>query len=77
MPKKSAKMLTASEVAARLGAAESSVRLWARKGRFSGASRVETPVGSYWMIPETALVGFEMKKPGPKPKSLKRARFSP
>ena len=64
-------MLTASEAAARLGAAESSVRLWARTGRFQGASRVETPVGSYWMIPEAALAAFEMRKPGPKPKTSK------
>ena len=71
MPKKSAKMLTTGEVADRLGAAESSVRFWARTGRFPGATRVETPVGSYWMIPASAMSGFQMKKPGPKPKATK------
>ena len=62
-------MLTAREAAQVIGAAESSVRLWARKGRFPGAELKESPVGSYWIIPEDALEGFEMKKPGPKPKS--------
>jgi len=61
--------LSASEVPARLGAAESSVRLWARSGRFPRARREETPVGSYWMIPEAALADFKMRKPGPKPNS--------
>lgn len=61
-------MLTASEVAAKLGAAESSVRLWARTGRFAGAHFEETRIGSYWLIPESALEGFTMRKPGPKPK---------
>jgi len=57
-------MLTASQAAKKLGAAESSVRLWARQGKFPGAVREETPVGSYWMIPETALDGFKMGQPG-------------
>ncbi|HKV40081.1 MAG TPA: helix-turn-helix domain-containing protein [Blastocatellia bacterium] len=59
-----AKMLTTGEVAKRLGAGISSVKLWANQGRFPGAVREQTPVGSYWMIPEAALKGFEMGKPG-------------
>ncbi|HEY6331286.1 MAG TPA: hypothetical protein VI756_18315 [Blastocatellia bacterium] len=68
MSKGKPKMLTASHVAAKLGAAESSVRLWARQGKFPGAIREETPVGSYWMIPATALIGFTMGRPGRPPK---------
>jgi hypothetical protein len=58
MKNKEPAMLTAKETAARIGAGESSVRLWASQGRFPGARQEETPFGSYWLIPETALEGF-------------------
>ena len=57
-------MLTAREVAVLVGAGESSVRLWAKEGRFPGARLEESPVGTYWLIPESALNGFEVRKPG-------------
>lgn len=57
-------MLTAREVAERIGAAESSVRMWARTGRFPGAKLEQTPLGSYWVIPETALEDFSMRSAG-------------
>lgn len=60
-------MLTTKDVAERLGAAETSVRLWARQGRFPGATAQDTPRGPYWLIPETALEDFSKEKPGPKP----------
>ena len=62
------KMLTVRQVAERTGAADSSIRVWAGRGRFPGA-RVERPRAGvpYWLIPEKALVGFEMGSPGPKP----------
>ena len=69
MKDKASKMLTVAEVAGRLSAGESSVRLWARSGRLKGARMVETPFGSYWEIPESSLTGFEKEKPGPKPRS--------
>jgi hypothetical protein len=71
MKKKEPKMLTTREVASLIGAAESSVRMWARKGRFPGAEEKESPRGSYWLIPDTALEGFSMGKAGrpPKPKT--------
>jgi hypothetical protein len=73
MKKKEPKMLTTREVANRLGAAESSVRMWARTGRFPGAEEKDSPRGSYWLIPDTALEGFSMGKAGrpPKPKAEK------
>jgi hypothetical protein len=73
MKKKEGKMLTVKEVAAKLGAAQISVRIWVNKGRFPGARKESTPFGDFWLIPETALVGFEMGKAGrpPKPKKGK------
>lgn len=64
-------MLTTKEVAAILGAAESSVRMWARTGRFPGAEEEESPRGSYWLIPDTALEEFSMGKAGRPPKAEK------
>lgn len=62
-------MLTVKEVAERLGAAASSVRLWANSGRFAGAKLMgdATLRVTYWLIPETALENFQKQKPGPKP----------
>jgi excisionase family DNA binding protein len=69
MRKREPKMLTVREAAEKLGAAESSVRLWVRTGRFPGAKLEETPVGSYWLIPDTDLEGFSMGKAGRPPKA--------
>jgi hypothetical protein len=52
------KMLTAREFAEQTGAGESSVRLWAKEGKLVGAKLEATPVGSFWLIPETLLHGF-------------------
>ena len=65
------KMLTVKQAAQRLGAAESSVRMWVRRGRFVGARIEESPIGAYWLIPEDSLDDFEMGRPGRKPKRLK------
>lgn len=64
MKGKEPKMLTTREVADALGAAESSVRMWARTGRFPGAREESSPRGSYWLIPNTSLESFNMKKAG-------------
>jgi excisionase family DNA binding protein len=78
MKRKEAKMLTTKEVAERLGAAESSVRMWARNGRFSGAREIESPRGPYWEIPDTALETFSMGKAGrpakPKTEATKKGK---
>jgi hypothetical protein len=58
------KMLTVREVAERVGAKDASVRIWANKGRFPGAKKESSPAGEYWLIPESALVGFEMGRAG-------------
>jgi excisionase family DNA binding protein len=67
MKKRTPNMLTVREVAERLEVGQSSVRLWAKDGRFPGAQLEESPAGSYWLIPDTALDGFSKQKPGPKP----------
>jgi hypothetical protein len=74
MKKKEPNMLTVREVAERVGAAAISVRIWASRGRFPGARKEATPFGDFWLIPETALEGFELGKPGPKPGSKKKGK---
>ena len=64
-------MLTVKQVAELIGAGASSVRLWAKEGKFAGAQLIQPPAGlPYWMIPDTALEGFELRGRGrpPKPK---------
>lgn len=70
-------MLTVKQVAECTGAGESSVRLWAKAGKFPGAVLIEPPAGlPYWMIPDTALEGFELRGRGrpvkPKEESEKK-----
>jgi hypothetical protein len=64
-------MLNVKEAAARLNVPLVSVRLWARSGRFEGAKLEETPLGSYWLIPEDSIKDFKKDKPGPKPGAKK------
>ncbi|MGH9759448.1 MAG: helix-turn-helix domain-containing protein [Blastocatellia bacterium] len=61
------KMFTVKQAAERLGAAESSVRMWVRRGRFAGARLEESPIGAFWLIPEDSIESFRMGKPGRKP----------
>ena len=65
MKRKEPTMLTVKQVAKQLGAGESSVRLWAKAGRFPGAKLIRPPAGlPYWLIPEKALKGFEVRRRG-------------
>jgi hypothetical protein len=77
MKKKEPTMLTVKETAARIGAGESSVRLWASQGRFVGARQEETPFGSYWLIPESALEGFSNSGRGRPRKPLSELKGKP
>jgi hypothetical protein len=63
------KMLTVKEVAARLGATDGAVRAWCIAGRFPGADKQQSPIGEFWLIPESALAQFSIRKSGPKPKT--------
>jgi hypothetical protein len=72
MKKRKPEMLTVKQVAERIGAGESSVRLWAKDGRFPGAELIKPPAGlPYWMIPDGDLDKFEKQRPGPKPTAKK------
>jgi excisionase family DNA binding protein len=64
MAKVAERMLTVGQVADRLGVANSSVRIWAKKGRFPGAEYHTTPAGSYWLIPRAAVDGFQRRSVG-------------
>lgn len=51
--------LTTTQAAERLKTTERTVRLWCEKGRLKGARFAETPRGRRWLIPDSALKGFE------------------
>jgi excisionase family DNA binding protein len=70
--------LTTTQVAERLNTPERTIRLWCKQGRFTGARSVDTPRGNYWLIPESALKGFEKPLRGrtPKPKDESKAEKS-
>ena len=61
--------LTAAEVAERLQVGRSTVNLWCRQGKFTGARREDSPVGTYWLIPESALKTFVKPRRGPVPQA--------
>ncbi len=48
-------MLTVKEVAEKTGIAVSTVNLYCRNGKFPNAKREESPIGMFWLIPETDL----------------------
>ena len=62
-------LFKAAEVADRLGVGRSTVNLWCRQGRFPNARLEDTPLGSYWVIPESDLDGFQPPKQGRPPKA--------
>jgi hypothetical protein len=61
-------MLTVKQAAERLDAAEVSVRMWVKAGRFPGAKKESTVFGDFWMIPESAVASFEKGKAGRPPR---------
>lgn len=71
-------MLTVKEVASQMGQTGQTIRTWLKKGRFPGARLEETALGSYWLIPATAVEGFTLKKAGrpakPKTESAKKGK---
>jgi predicted DNA-binding transcriptional regulator AlpA len=77
MMKRGKKMLTVKQVSELTGASPSSIRVWLsnedeRKKRFPGAVKEESPIGSYWLIPESDVKGYENPGRGrPKAKGRK------
>lgn len=69
--------LSTKQVAERLGVTRQQVGTWCRRGLLAGAYEQDTPRGSVWMIPATALEGFTPPKPTgrpPKPKAEGEAK---
>ena len=65
--------LTAAQVSERLGVGRSTVNLWCRRKRFPNARIEKSPVGDYWLIPESDLKDFEPPKMG-RPSTKKAAK---
>ena len=66
-------MLTIREAAEITGASESSIRVWLsneveRAKRFPNAYKETTPIGEYWVIPESDLEGYTNPGRGRPPK---------
>jgi len=71
-------MLSVQEVATRLDKTPSSIRIWAARGRFPGAERVEPEHGvPYWLIPESAVNSFEARGVGRPHKPLSELKGKP
>ena len=50
--------LTTIQVAERITTPERTIRMWCKQGLFPNARQIDTPRGSYWLIPESDLQGF-------------------
>jgi hypothetical protein len=66
---KAEKMHTVKEASEIIGAAASSIRVWLndeeeRQKRFPGARKESTPLGDYWLIPDSDLKSYEGRKLG-------------
>jgi hypothetical protein len=64
------KTMTTKQFAAEMGVNYRTALNWLDAGLVPGAVRRETPVGSYWEIPEAAL---KMQRPKPGPKKAQAA----
>jgi len=67
--KKEEKMYTIRQAAAMIGAAESSLRVWLandeeRQKRFPNARKESSPIGDYWLIPESDLRNYKPPERG-------------
>ncbi len=60
--------LTAAEVAERYGVNARTVARWCAQGRLPGAYKVGEGFRGIWVIPASALEGFEPPTRGPQPK---------
>jgi excisionase family DNA binding protein len=69
MKTKGADMMNVRETASALGRSEQTIRTWLKRGRFPGAKLEQTPIGSYWLIPRSAVDGFSLRKAGRPPKA--------
>ena len=64
----SERRLTAKQLAERYNVAASTARAWFLNGIVPRAYLKETELGSFWVVPESALASFVPPKPGRPPK---------
>jgi excisionase family DNA binding protein len=77
MKKGAEKMLTIREAAAAVGAAEITIRKWAKAGKLKGARLEESPAGQYWLIPESAIADMGEVTRGRPRKPLSELKSKP
>ena len=69
MAKGKEKMYTIKQASEIIGASASSIRVWLTKDderarRFPNAIKQDSPIGSYWLIPESDVQGYAGRKLG-------------
>ncbi len=69
-------MFTAVKFAGEMGISYPTIVRWLKRGIVPGAILEETPAGSYWQIPESALT-MERPKAGRKPKAESAGEAKP
>ncbi|MBA2729125.1 MAG: helix-turn-helix domain-containing protein [Parachlamydiaceae bacterium] len=57
-------MLTVKQVSEKMGIGVSTVNLYCRTGRFPNAKKEESPIGQFWLIPETDLTLVRKRERG-------------
>lgn len=62
------RMLTVKEVSEKTGIAVSTISLYCRNGELPNAQKTESPIGEFWLIPETDLSNISKRKRGRPPK---------
>ena len=62
-------MLTVKEVSEKTGIAVSTISLYCRNGKFPNAEKTESPIGDFWLIPETDLSLVPKRDRGRPPKN--------
>jgi hypothetical protein len=65
----SEKTLTARQLAERYNVAPSTARAWFLNGIVPRAYLKKNELGSFWVVPENALAGFQPPQPGRPPKA--------
>lgn len=58
------KMLTVKEVSEATGIGLSTINLYCRNGKYPNAKKTESPIGEFWLIPETDVALVSKKGRG-------------
>ena len=60
--------LTVPKIAKLFSRDRTSVLRWIKNRKFPNAELIKSPIGEYWVVPESDLNNFIPPKPGPVPK---------